>query len=191
MPEKLNPKLEEAILEVLRNNRIVKEKRKVGRPRKNPEEKRPVGRPKKRKRGRPRIHPEQKRPVGRPSKFSPDTLGKKHRGRPKKYDVEILNKADLEMVQPLISYLKSLSKPAHTDKVIIHLNAVLKTNIADACLRKVVNYIRAKSLAPIVCLNSNGYFITHRKSAIKEQIDSLNKRASSIVASANGLKRFL
>ena len=189
MSEKLAG-IEEVILEVLKSKGLIKAKR--GRPRKTPEEKRPVGRPPKKKVGRPRINPEPlKRPVGRPKKFSPESLGKKRRGRPRKYDVEMLNKSELEMVQPLISYLKSLSKPAHTDKVINHLNAVLKANIADTALRKVVNYIRAKSLAPIVSLNSNGYFITQRKSAIQEQIDSLNKRAACIVASANGLKSFL
>lgn len=150
-----------------------------------------VGRPRKKKVGRPRIHPiQEKRPVGRPKKLSPEVLSKNRRGRPRKYDVELL-KPELELVNPLVSFLKSSKKPVHTQQLVYHLCSVAKQEIAETTLRKVINYVRAKSIAPIVCSNTNGYVISTKKSLIKAQIDSLNKRASSIVASANGLKSFL
>jgi len=150
-----------------------------------------VGRPKKKKVGRPRIHPiTETRPVGRPKKLSVEVLSKKRRGRPRKYDVDLL-KPELELVNPLVSFLKSSKKPVNTQRLVYHLSSVAKQDIAETTLRKVINYVRAKSIAPIVCSKTNGYLISSKKSLIKAQIDSLNKRASAIVSSANGLKAFL
>lgn len=160
-------------------------KRPVGRPKKDTSEKRPVGRPKKQT-------PEIKRPVGRPKKVDVRGLQTKNRrGRPRKYSIDLLNKPELDIVPVLIDILKKSSKPVHTDKLIRQINSILKSSYAEPTLRKVVNYIRAKSLTPIVSINGTGYEISFSKKKIKTQIDSLNKRASCIVSSAQGLKKFL
>ena len=147
----------------------------------------------KRKRGRPKkikyVPVAKKR--GRPSKFSIENLQKKERGRPRKYTIELLTKPELKVVPVLIKILEESSKPVHTINLLFDINQTCNTTFGSPSLRKIVNYIRAKSLAPIVCVNGNGYEISLKKSKIKEQIESLNKRASAIVSSAHGLKKFL
>jgi len=86
-------------------------------------------------------------------------------------------------------------KPVHTHKLVSQINTILNfensKSFGEPTLRKVINYIRAKSLSPIVSINGTGYEISLSKNKIKAQIDSLNKRASSIISSAHGLKKFL
>ena len=149
-----------------------------------------------RKRGRPRKEvwewqPTAEKKRGRPSKLSPEVLSKKKRGRPRKYEVELLHKPELDIIPLLIRILKNSSKPLHTNKLVSEVNRTLDTKFPDTTIRKVINYIRAKSLSPIVSVNGNGYEITTNKKKIQAQIDSLNKRASCIISSANGLKNFL
>lgn len=57
-------------------------------------------------------------------------------------------------------------------------------------LRKCCNYIRVKSLLPLVA-TAKGYYVSYDKEEIKSQIQSLEDRANSILSSANGLKKFL
>lgn len=54
-------------------------------------------------------------------------------------------------------------------------------------LRKMVSYIRSKGLLPVIA-TSNGYFVSYDKKVIESQILSLEQRARSIQASADGLK---
>lgn len=148
----------------------------------------------KRKRGRPKkqfVETLEMKKRGRPSKFSIENLQKKERGRPRKYTIELLTKPELKVVPVLIKILEESSKPVHTINLLFDINQTCNTTFGSPSLRKIVNYIRAKSLAPIVCVNGNGYEISLKKSKIKEQIESLNKRASAIVSSAHGLKKFL
>lgn len=173
-----------------KNTKVIIEKRKRGRPRKISEEvidkltfiSQGFNKAKKR---------------GRPSKFSIENLQKKGVGRPRKFSVDILTKPELEIVPVLINILEKSQKPVHTDKLVSQINSIInfgssaKSMIAEPTLRKVINYIRAKSLSPIVSVNGTGYEISLSKRKIKAQIESLNKRASSIVSSAHGLKKFL
>jgi hypothetical protein len=168
-------------------------KRKRGRPRKVSNETK-IEVIENKKRGRPRKKPEvviEKKKRGRPSKYSPEVLEKRGKGRPRKYGIEILNQTEVKIVSVLISILEKAEKPVHTPLLLSQINKSLETSFAEPTLRRVINYIRGKSLSPIVCVNGTGYEITTSKRKIKEQIDSLNKRASSIVSSAHGLKKFL
>jgi len=128
---------------------------------------------------------------GRPNKFLPENLSKKKRGRPRKFRVDEINKTEMQIVSVLISILEKSEKPLHTTELLSQINKTLETSFPQSTLRKVINYIRAKSLSPIVCIKGTGYEITTSNRKIKEQIHSLNKRASSIVSSAHGLKKFL
>jgi hypothetical protein len=171
-------------------------KRKRGRPRKVPEGITDNYQKEAKKRGRPKkitdtIEITEKKKRGRPRKVAIESLLKKKRGRPRKYSLETLNKPELQVVPVLIDILKQSHKPVHAPALLNSINKTLKTSYADTTLRKVINYIRAKSLSPIVSVNGTGYEITTSKKKINEQIHSLNKRASSIVSSAHGLKKFL
>ena len=57
-------------------------------------------------------------------------------------------------------------------------------------LRKFCNYIRRKSLLPIIA-TSNGYYISYDKNEIALQIESLEQRSEAILNSVNGLKFYL
>jgi hypothetical protein len=178
-------------------------KRKRGRPRKNPEAKAITYLATslvKRKRGRPRkvsnetkIEIIEKKKRGRPRKKPEVVIEKKKRGkgRPRKYGIEELNQNEMKIVSVLISILEKAEKPVHTPLLLSQINKSLETSFSQSALRRVINYIRGKSLSPIVCVSGTGYEITTSKRKIKEQINSLNKRASSIVSSAHGLKKFL
>lgn len=190
--EKLPKIRENELIALLQRLGVPIKKNKVGRPRKESTDTIEV----KRKRGRPRKEVWEwqttaKKKRGRPSKLSPEVLSKKKRGRPRKYEVELLNKPEFDIIPLLIRILKNSSKPIHTNKLLSEVNKTLDTNFPDTTIRKVINYIRAKSLSPIVSVNGNGYEITTKKKKIQAQIDSLNKRASCIISSANGLKNFL
>ena len=54
-------------------------------------------------------------------------------------------------------------------------------------LRKLVNYIRVNSLLPLIA-TSKGYFVSYDKDVLDSQIKSLQQRANSINACADGLK---
>ena len=57
-------------------------------------------------------------------------------------------------------------------------------------LRKYCNYIRSKSLLPIIA-TSNGYYVSYDKKEIALQIESLEQRSEAILNSVNGLKFYL
>jgi hypothetical protein len=66
----------------------------------------------------------------------------------------------------------------------------IKTRITGVKVRKFSNYIRNKSLLPLIA-TKNGYYISEDKEEIKKQIKSLKERANSILKSAEGLTKFL
>ena len=57
-------------------------------------------------------------------------------------------------------------------------------------LRKLVNHIRLNSLLPLIA-TSKGYFVCYDKDVLDSQIKSLQQRANSINACADGLKKLL
>ena len=66
----------------------------------------------------------------------------------------------------------------------------LKLNFSEVRLRKIVNFIRAEGILPLIA-TSNGYYCSKDKEEIKNQIESLTQRAEAIMSSANGLNKFL
>jgi hypothetical protein len=66
----------------------------------------------------------------------------------------------------------------------------LKSNFSEVRLRKIVNFIRAEGILPLIA-TSNGYYCSTDKEEIKSQIESLTQRAEAIMSSANGLNKFL
>lgn len=66
----------------------------------------------------------------------------------------------------------------------------LPVRMTEARLRKCCNYIRSKSILPVIA-TSNGYFVSDDHDVIAKQILSLQERAAAIMACAKGLQRFL
>ena len=52
--------------------------------------------------------------------------------------------------------------------------------VADARIRKIINYIRIRSLIPKLCATSKGYFIAENKEEHYEYLLSLKERADAI-----------
>jgi len=52
--------------------------------------------------------------------------------------------------------------------------------VADARIRKIINYIRVRSLIPNLCATSKGYFIAQNKEEHYEYLLSLKERADAI-----------
>jgi hypothetical protein len=70
------------------------------------------------------------------------------------------------------------------------LSFVENLNFTGVKLRKYCNYIRSKSLLPIIA-TSNGYFVSYDKNEIALQIESLEQRSEAILNSVHGLKFYL
>ena len=95
------------------------------------------------------------------------------------------------MVKAFGNYKKA--NPIKSAELILKMNAWMKKygltwTMTDVKLRKIVNYIRVQSIAPI-CANSDGYFIATTEEELQIQIDSLRQRANSILSCANGLAK--
>lgn len=65
-----------------------------------------------------------------------------------------------------------------------------KQNFNPIRFRKLTNFIRCKGILPVIA-TSKGYYCSYDKDQINDQIKSLEQRASAILASAAGLKKFL
>jgi hypothetical protein len=105
---------------------------------------------------------------------------------------EELTAEELAMLKPLMNGLKirGSSNPIKAPdiaKAMLHYGYPKFTEVK---LRKFVNHIRTKGLLPLIA-TSKGYYCTNDQEHIKKQIESLEQRARSIMASADGIKQFL
>lgn len=108
-----------------------------------------------------------------------------------------LEPEEKQLVRVLISGFKTKTKdnPIKAPDIIKKINLDkqrlgLKKNITEPRLRKLCNFIRSEGMIPLIA-TSSGYYVSYDKEEVKKQIDSLNERASAIIGSANGLKKFL
>lgn len=65
-----------------------------------------------------------------------------------------------------------------------------KEKFAQARLRKIINFIRANGILPVIA-TSNGYYTSYETNEILKEIKSLNERAEAIRFASDGLKIFL
>lgn len=109
---------------------------------------------------------------------------------------EELTEDELKLVTPLINGLKfrKAANPIKAPEIVRGMNAhAIKHDlikITDVRLRKLVNYIRTNSIAPIIA-TSKGYYYASDPNEIRVQIESLNQRARSILSCSKGLEKFL
>lgn len=90
---------------------------------------------------------------------------------------------------------KTKDNPIKAPDIVQAINAKkeslkLKSAFSEVRLRKLVNFIRAEGILPLIA-TSNGYFCSEDKEEIKNQIESLTQRANAIMVSADGLKKYL
>jgi hypothetical protein len=106
---------------------------------------------------------------------------------------------ELQLVPLVINGFKKYTKdnPIKSDAVINSFNDFLIKNpkykirkITGVRLRKLINYIRTNGLQPIIG-SSKGYYVSFEANDIREQINSLEERANSILGCSNGLSKFL
>lgn len=98
----------------------------------------------------------------------------------------------IEIMQILMKLKKN--RPMKSVQIVELINRRLFKNkdvkFNGVKLRKYCNYIRSKSLLPIIA-TSNGYYISYDKTEIALQIESLEQRSEAILSSVNGLKFYL
>lgn len=100
------------------------------------------------------------------------------------------------MVERLIQGFSKFSKgnPVKSNKVLDYVNNnpnyTMKKKLSGARLRKLCNFIRSNSIAPLIA-TSNGYYISYDKTEIENEIKSMTERASAIMNASNGLQIFL
>jgi hypothetical protein len=107
-----------------------------------------------------------------------------------------LNPEEKELIVTIIEILGTLKKssPMLSNEIVELVNKkhFINSNykFTGVKLRKYCNYIRSKSLLPIIA-TSNGYYVSYDKNEIALQIESLEQRSEAILNSVNGLKFYL
>lgn len=101
-----------------------------------------------------------------------------------------LTEAEHKMLPMVISGFKNYTKdnPIKEPDIVSRWNERHpNAKLTGARLRKLVNYIRANGLLPLIA-TSKGYYVSYDKAEIEAQIKSLRQRAASIISCADGLE---
>lgn len=109
-----------------------------------------------------------------------------------------LNPIENKLVPVIIKGLSTKTKtnPVKAVDIVKGINDyLLKINVTnytftESRLRKISNLIRCNGILPLIA-TSKGYYVSDDPQEIENQIKSLYERAESIMASANGLRKFL
>lgn len=105
-----------------------------------------------------------------------------------------LTKKETESLPHLIKILKTRGKgnPIKAPDLVALFNKTtkIKMTLCESRLRKMINNIRAKSIAPVIS-NHRGYYISYSTTEIAKQVDSLEDRSKSIYLGAKGLRNFI
>ena len=108
-----------------------------------------------------------------------------------------LNDEELKLIPFLVNGFKNHGEqnPIKAKSIIQKMNDFLQGKgivykLSEPRLRKCCNYIRSKGLLPLIA-TTKGYYVSYNKEEIKNQIQSLNRRANSIKTCAAGLQKFL
>jgi len=60
--------------------------------------------------------------------------------------------------------------------------------LTDARVRKIISYIRNNNLLPLLCANSNGYFVTENLKEFDKNLENFEKRVNTQIKTLNELK---
>lgn len=89
---------------------------------------------------------------------------------------------------------KTANNPVKAPEIVKNMTKYIlskgyKIKMTEARLRKFVNYIRSKSLLPLIA-TPKGYYVSYEKRIVEMQLKSLEERANSILSARNGLVPF-
>ena len=82
-------------------------------------------------------------------------------------------------------------KHAITNKEICKKMKSVGHDINDTRVRKIINYIRNNNLVSVLLASSKGYWVSKDKKEIKDWIDSMEGRISSMAVVKNAVKQQL
>lgn len=109
-----------------------------------------------------------------------------------------INNEEKEIVRFLVSFFQGTgglprpikAKPIPAPKLVslVNRSIELKTKFSEVRLRKCINFIRCNSLC-FVCSNGKGYWESNTIQEMTETIQSMEERAHSILAPAEGLRK--
>ena len=60
--------------------------------------------------------------------------------------------------------------------------------LTDARVRKIISYIRNNNLLPLLCANSNGYFVAENLTEFDKYLETFEKRVNTQIKTLNELK---
>ena len=105
-----------------------------------------------------------------------------------------LNAEELKLATALIQHFKKKNKsnPVTAKEIVEGVNKTYKLSFkfTDVRLRKIINYYRTNAILPILS-NSNGYYVSYDITEIRNNIDSLTQRATSILDCVYGLEKII
>ena len=104
-----------------------------------------------------------------------------------------LSKDEKMLIPVLMDGLKKRSKdnPVKAPEIIKGLNKHYGRKVlSEPRLRKLCNLMRSTGMLPLIA-TSKGYYVSYAPEQIKSQIRSLKDRANAILASANGLEKWI
>lgn len=109
-----------------------------------------------------------------------------------------LNEEEMKVVHFLVNFFKGSGnlprpikeKPIPAPKLVnlINRSLELKTKFSEVRLRKCINFIRCNSMC-FVCSSGKGYWEANTIQEMEDVIQSMEERANSILASAEGLRK--
>ena len=63
------------------------------------------------------------------------------------------------------------------------------TSISGARVRKIINHIRVKGLVPMLCANSNGYYVASNQKEVEDYVKGLRERIGSQMAMLQAIEK--
>ena len=104
-----------------------------------------------------------------------------------------LSKDEKMLIPVLMNGFKKKTKtnPVKAPEVVKNLNDWYGRKVlSQPRLRKLCNLLRSTGMLPLIA-TSKGYYVSYEPEEIKSQIRSLKDRANAILASAEGLEKWI
>ena len=106
---------------------------------------------------------------------------------------ESLNEHELKLIPLFVAGFKNkIGKgQAITNKEIVEALGKKDIHLSETKIRKIINYIRNKSIVPGLVASSQGYYITKDPVELKKYIESLDGRVNEIMRVKESMKKYL
>ena len=105
---------------------------------------------------------------------------------------EKLNKFELACLLTIVKgsggRKKGKAKPITNKQIQIAMNKRGYGKLSDARVRKIISHIRNNNLLPLLCANSNGYFVAENLTEFNKYLDTFEKRVNTQIKTLKELK---